>query len=96
MKARSVMTAGAVALFTMPLSAQAQGIGEGARQGARDRLLCGRTGRRGSGRCCRRGDWWRSWRRPRRVGDTPVQLPPPPALSQRGAPARLKTTPVLG
>ena len=35
MKTRSVMTAGVVALFTMPLSAQAQGIGEGARQGAR-------------------------------------------------------------
>jgi hypothetical protein len=35
MKMRSVMTAGVVGLFTMPLSAQAPGIGEGARQGAR-------------------------------------------------------------
>jgi hypothetical protein len=35
MKTRSVMTAGVVGLFTMPLSAQAQGIEEGARQGGR-------------------------------------------------------------
>ena len=35
MKTRSMLTAGVVALFTMPLSAQAQGVGEGARQGAR-------------------------------------------------------------
>jgi hypothetical protein len=33
MKTRSVMTAGVVALFTMPLSAQAQGIRQGARTG---------------------------------------------------------------
>jgi hypothetical protein len=35
MNTRSMITAGMVALFTMPLSAHAQGIGEGARQGAR-------------------------------------------------------------
>src|SRR5215469_10681767 len=54
------------------------GAGSGHRRGcaARSphRLLCGRTGRRGRGRCCRRGDWWRNWRRPRRAGDTPVQI----------------------
>ena len=87
MKTHSVMTAGVVALFTMPLSAQAQGIGEGARQGARTGYYAAGTGRRGRGRCRRRGDRWRSWRRPRRAGDTPVQilqsslLPPPPVLS---------------
>ena len=35
MKTPSVVTASMAALFTMPLSAHAQGIGEGARQGAR-------------------------------------------------------------